>query len=77
MNINNMTTANLLMRQATCQHRMSVQAAKERQLQRAQTRDLRHRRRQLRLSRCLNAALTAAIVLGYLAAIVLLALWLQ
>lgn len=74
MNINNLTTANLLMRQATCQHRLSVQAAKERQLQRAQTRDLRHRRRRQILNICLDAALTAGITIGVLATIGLLAI---
>lgn len=74
MNINDHTTANLLMRQGTCQHRLSVQTAKESQLIRAQNRDLRHRRRRQILNLCLDAALTAGITIGVLATIGLLAI---
>ena len=77
MNINNLTQAHRCLVIGTQRHNQSVMAAKERQLIRAERRYLRHLRRQLRFNRCLDAALTTAMVLGYLAAVVLLALWLQ
>ena len=77
MNINNLTQAHRCLVIGTQRHTLSVLAAKERQLQRAQTRDQRHRRRQLRFNRCLDAALTAGITIGVLAVIGLLAMWLQ
>lgn len=77
MNINNMTQAHRCLVIGTQRHNLSVMAAKERQLQRAQTRDLRHRRRRQILTLCLDAALTAGITIGVLAVIGLLALWLQ
>lgn len=72
MNINNMTQSHRLLCLANQKHTLDVQAARDRQLRRAQNRDRRLRRRKIaRLA--LDICLTAASVIGILAAIGLLA----
>lgn len=64
--INHKTHLHRLMTQGTCEYRLDVDAAKERQLRRKQDKDARIERRRRILVNILGTALTAAVTIGFL-----------
>ena len=73
MNIDLLTHTHCLLCLGTRQHTLDVQAARDRQLRRAQNRDRRLRRCQRILTFCVDLALIATVTVAVLAALGLLA----
>lgn len=73
MNINLLTHTHRLLCLANQKHTLDVQAARDRQLRRAQNRDRRLRRCQRILTFCVDLALIATVTVAVLAALGLLA----